>query len=190
MNTISTSDLFGLFANLNGATIINITTLSAVRMRKTGNPFVESGATVTKLTKRTCQFGYSYQNAVNNRLDKAGVEGEDFKSQPLAWGEWAVVNKIIAHKGKYYARCYANPNSGNKTSVSYFVNGIPATESELATIKQFEQTSESSSSRQAEAGLTENQVKPMNIDFGTIEGLKVNGTEYSVLHPERYALAK
>lgn len=178
MNTLSQNGLFELLVSLNGATIVNVTTISAVRMNKRGNPFVENGNEVTKQTTRTCQFGYSYENAVNNRLEKQGDE-RTFKSESLSWGEWEIPNKIIAHKGKRYGRFYSL-NGGNETTTIYFVDGVVASPEQVAIIKTFEVGHSHGSGRQAEEGLTENQVKPMNIALDTILTIKVNKETYQV----------
>ena len=52
-------------------------------MRKTNNPF--NGHKVQKLTIQTLQFGYNYENAVNNR-----IEDKTFVADPLKWGEWLI----------------------------------------------------------------------------------------------------
>ena len=141
-------------------------------MRKTGNPLAD--AKVEKLVSKTCQFGYSYENAVNNRLDKVGVT-EDFKADSLAWGEWLIPNKVITHKGKFYGRFYTMQNA--ECTTIYFVNGRVANPSELAIIEQFAYES-GESKKQAESGLIENQVKPMNYEFSKILSIRVNGQTY------------
>ena len=64
--------LFDFLLSLNGATIVELTTLSNVEMNKRNNPLYEHN--VTKRMSRNVQFGYNYENAVNNRLAKIGEE--------------------------------------------------------------------------------------------------------------------
>ena len=58
-----------------------------------------------------------------------------------------------------------------------FVDGHLATDSEIATIKAFSPTS-SWSAKQAEAGCTENQVKPRNVRLKNIVKLSMDGEVY------------
>ena len=175
--------LFDFLLSLNGATIVELTTLSNVEMNKRNNPLYEHN--VTKRMSRNVQFGYNYENAVNNRLAKIGEE-RTFTTSHLPWGEWAVlengkraVNKIIAHKGNFYGRFYVL-NSGTTTPTTYYVDGKPATASALATIKQFERKQvRKDNERQNAEGLTENQVKPFTVKFGDILAIKVNGIEHT-----------
>lgn len=177
MNAISKNGLYDLLASIKGATIVSLVTLSDVRMRKTNNPLI--GHSVQKQTYRVCQFGYSYENAVNNRLEKQGDE-RTFVAESLAWGEWAVPNKIISHKGEFYGRFYSMKGQSEHTTVIYFVDGVVANKEQMAIIKEFEQVSKSGSGRQSAEGLEENQVKPFNAGFKTILTIKVNGEEYQV----------
>ena len=103
MKNISEKGLFALLAGLNGATIVTITTRTEAKMNKRGNPL--AGHKVEKLTVVNCQFGYNYENAVNNRLEKIGA-GTKFKTETLPWGVWEITNKVILHNGERYARFY------------------------------------------------------------------------------------
>ena len=175
MNTIKTKmEMIDLLKSIKGATIVGLTTKTEVRMRKSGNPLASSK--VEKLTSKTCQFGYSYENAVNNRLDKIGSDNE-FKAKRLKYGKWLIPNKVITHKGKFYARFYTMENAG--CSTIFFVNGKVANPKEISVIEEFAYES-GESKRQSENGLSEHQVKPMNYEFGAILSMRVNGSEYSV----------
>ena len=168
MNALAT-----MLSNIKGATIMTITTLTAVKMNKRGNPLANEN--VTKLAIRNCQFGYSYANAVNNRIEKQSGEESNFVAEPRKWGKWVegMENKAAEHNGNYYGRFYLlNNNVSDK--VSYFVNGIPATAEQVAIIKEFTLKS-AESNRQAEAGLVENQVKPFEVNLDNILEIKVGG---------------
>lgn len=181
MKTINHSDLVAVLANINAAAIVALTTTTNLnkKMNKRGNPLVNE--VVTKLSERkNYQFGYSYENGVNNRLDAQGCEA-NFKAEPLAWGEWLIPNKVIIHKGKLYGRFYRMANSIEENT--YYVNGEKATAEQVATIKAFMPKS-NGSNRQSEAGLTEHQVEPMAIEFASIDEIRVNGETYKVSHNE------
>lgn len=110
---------------------------------------------VTKHTEGIVQMKYSYENAVNNRLEKQGDE-RTFEAQGLPFGQWFVPNLLIAHKGAMYLRFYLVKGSNLETI--YYVDGKPATETETALIKAYKAQRESNT--QSASGLTENQVKP------------------------------
>lgn len=133
------------------ATICTITTLTSVSMNKKGNPFKDTP--ILKYAVRNCQFGYNYENAVNNHIERAGGERE-FKSKSLPWGEWIVPNKTISFKGKVYGRFYVLPNAVVKST--YIIDGRVATKEEEAIIKSFEK-GRVSSARQEEKGLAERE---------------------------------
>lgn len=130
---------------------------------------------VTKLVKAQIQFNYSYENAVNNRLEKQGNEGS-FEADKLPWGEWLIPNKIITHKGSLYVRYYDYVGA-NKDS-NWFVNGTPATDEELDKIFTYLRSKDNSSKKQAEFGLIDNQVKPKVVKAENIISMRVGGTTY------------
>jgi hypothetical protein len=133
------------------------------------------GTIVTKLVRTDCQVNYSYQNAVNNRLAKQGNE-QSFVAESLPWGEWETPNKLISHKGTMYLRYYDVANADIQSV--WFVNGRLATAEEFLKIMEYLQSKKKGSSRQAEAGLTENQVKPKVVKLESILRLAVNGCEW------------
>ena len=111
---------------------------------------------VTKHTKGIVQMKYSYENAVNNRLEKQGGE-RNFKAQGLPFGEWFIPNFLIAHRGEMYIRFYTF--KGGNLETNYFVNGRKATENETTLIKAYK-AQKAESKTQSESGLNDNQVKP------------------------------
>lgn len=167
--------LFDILAAMNAGTFVRVNSVTEPKLLKRGNPL--AGAKVIKLTKATLQFGYSYENAVNNRTE------EEFKAEELPWGKWVdgQVNRILEHNGEYYGRFYEVKN-GNR-EVVYLVNGEIATEEQVEIIKQF--TPKSKSNRQEEVGIeVENQVKPRTYKFSSIVGLKCGELEYNAFEVE------
>ena len=181
MKTITTSSILPTLLSINNGSFVGVHSLTEPKMRKTGNPLV--GHKVQKLTVQTLQFGYSYQNAVNNRIDG----DKTFTAEPLKWGEWLVPNKVITHKGKLYARFYKVDN-GTAPSVMYLIDGVVATEEQEQVIKTY-LVAPAPSARQAEVGLTEHQVKPRDFAFDSIIGLAVNGEMYNIEKAEEVAVA-
>lgn len=169
INNFAVSSLMTMVMNLIGCVFAHITTETTVKIPK---KYGLCGV-VTKVVSKVVQLNYSYENAVNNRLEREGKD-RDFEAQKLPWGEWFVANKIIAHKGKFYLRYYDyNNNVLNKV---YFVDGRPATADELATIKEYEKASNKPSNTQ---GLSEeHEVKPLVVAEENIISLKCGEIDY------------
>ena len=130
---------------------------------------------VTKVVTTQMQFNYSYENAVNNRLEKIGCEG-GFKAEELPWGKWLIPNKVITHKDKLYMRYYAY--KGAKVDSVWFVNGRVATSAEMELIVTYLRSKNTTSKKQAEHGLVENQVAPKVVTMDNILALNVGGVSY------------
>lgn len=128
---------------------------------------------VTKHTEGIVQMKYSYENAVNNRLEKQGDE-RAFEAQGLPFGQWFVPNFLISHKGEMYLRFYLVKGSNLETT--YCVNGKPASETETALIKAYKAQRESNT--QSASGLTENQVKPCALSCANLIALDCGTFHY------------
>lgn len=169
INNFAVSSLMTMVMNLIGCVFAHITTETTVKIPK---KYGINGV-VTKVVSKVVQLNYSYENAVNNRLEREGKD-RDFEAQKLPWGEWFVANKIIAHKGKFYLRYYDYNN--NVLNKAYFVDGRPATADELATIKEYEKASNKPSNTQ---GLSEeHEVKPLVVAEENIISLKCGEIDY------------
>lgn len=129
---------------------------------------------VTKHTEGIVQMKYSYENAVNNRLEKQGNE-RNFKAQGLPFGQWFIPNFLIAHNGEMYIRFYTF--KGGNLETTYFVNGRKATENETALIKAYK-TQKEESKAQMEVGLVDNQVKPCALNTNNLIALDCGEYHY------------
>ena len=130
---------------------------------------------VTKKTEGMVQMLYSYENAVNNRIEKQGGE-RNFVAQGLPFGQWFVPNFLISHKGEMYLRFYTF--KGGKLETTYFVDGKPATENETMLITAYKNQRNASSGTQASAGLTANQVKPCALNTKNLISLDCGSFHY------------
>ena len=130
---------------------------------------------VTKRVSGSVQLFYSYENAVNNRLEAAGEE-RTFEAQSLPWGEWLIPNKLIAHNGEIYLRYYTY--AGGHLDTEYFVAGRPATDDEVALIKAWKESKSKTSHTQEAAGLEENQVRPCALNVKNIITLQAGKCQY------------
>ena len=165
------SVIFNALSTIKGCKIVNIEYSGEVKLLKRANPL--AAANVTKITKMTCQFGYCYEKAVNNRLERAGAEA-NFVAKSLPWGSWLEPNRFIEYKGAIFVRFYSLKNG--RASVRYYIDGKPASEAEIAIIKKFTPVRKESA-KQSEAGLTENQVRPFNVRLENILKVTCEGGE-------------
>ncbi len=157
-------DLVKIIERVKGCTFAEIEYISEVKLNK--GEITEIGGNVQKHVIGNVQLNYTYENAVNNRLEKQGGK-RDFVAEKLPWGEWLSFNKIIAHKGEMYLRCYTH--KGGKMNVTYIVDGVKASAEQTAKIKDIlSKKTKAISKTQAEKGLTENQVEPKNIKFSNL----------------------
>lgn len=170
MAKITTTDLMNVLANLKGGTIATLTSLTEVDM-----PNILGGK-VYKWCKQSVQVGSSYENSVNNRLERLGYY-RNFTSGRLRWGRWLVLNRIIVHRGQYYARVMKVANTNEQ--VIYFINGRQATQAESAIIKRYDTLT--FSQRQAHYGLTNRQTQVRNYHIENILALTAEGQTYEVV---------
>lgn len=166
--------LFEFICDLKGCKIAFVEYTSELKVPK---KYGICGVVEKKVSKQV-QIGYSYESTVNSRLERVGQDG-NFVASGLSWGSWVVgcENKIIEYNGSYYLRAYAM-RSNKKSEIIYYVNGIVASVDEIEKIAEYEKSKSYGSKKQAESGLLENQVKPMNIKFSNIIRLKVSKDEY------------
>lgn len=165
-------NLFNLVAEVKGCQFGTIQYISEGGIPKK----VLGGAIVTKLVSAQVQINYSYENAVNNRLEKQGNEG-NFVAESLPWGSWLIPNKIITHKDTLYMRYY--DFEGAKKESVWFVNGRVATSHEMELIVTYLRSKNTASKKQAESGLVEHQVKPKVVKMENILTLCVGGRTYN-----------
>lgn len=154
---------------------VGIVYVADVRMNKRGNPLADHN--VVKCVKTQFNFGIVYENAVANRASKEQGEKVEFVAEKAKGYEWECYPYLLraVKTNELQVRFYCK--DGAKTEVVYFVDGHLATDGEIAIIKEFAQTS-SWSVKQAEAGCTENQVKPRSIRLKNIIKLAMDGEVY------------
>lgn len=170
-NTINTA----VFAK-KGNGFVGITYVGIVRMKKTGNPLI--GHDVTKITNANYAFGNSYANSVGNRATKEQGEKVKYESEGLKGFEWIDYPYTMRNlkSGETYVRFYLK--DGATPNTAYFVDGKPATKEQIDIINMFKEKSGGFCYKQAEAGCTENQVKPLNIKLANIVRLTMDGETY------------
>lgn len=138
------------------------------KMNKRGNPYF---GRVTKISVAQVQYGYSYQNAVNNRTDE---DAPEFKAQAMSGAEWldGYENRLCVSAKGIRARFYRY--EGGKSKSIFLIDGRLASESEVAEIKSF-MPQRKPSQTQAAVGLIEHQVEPFAIYIDNILSIKGAG---------------
>lgn len=177
MKELSKEEFIELLKNTEPCEIELITNTDP-KLKKRGNPFVKNE--VIKHTEGKFNFGNSFKERVEEKLDQKGLIDTEYETGSLTWGKWVegAINKVIEHKGEYYMRYY---NSDEAPSVEYYIDGIKATDEELETIKSF-LPSKKSSSKQEDAGLEKKeQVFPLVVNFNNIVRIKIGDEEYNIL---------
>ena len=170
--------IYNVLNGIKGNSIITIKYKSNVKMNKGGRSQSNSlyGRDVYRVVDTQLQFGNIYENSVNNRGAKEQGEKINFETQPMKGFKWVKFPYFMEsiNSGELYVRFYKMKNSQvNKKEV--FVDGHKASEDEMAIIKEYEIKHSFYSAKQADAGLTENQVECRNIKLDNIMEICISG---------------
>ena len=159
--------------SVKGCQSVSVSYENEQKMNKRNNPYY---GRVTKRVVAQMQFGYSYENACNNRC----AEGVTFVADSLAWGAWVegLENKVIVHKEEYYLRLY--DINGKSPKVEYYVDGVIATSEQIAEFMAFVPQSKPSAKQMAHGIEEERQVMPRAIKLSNIREITMNGVRYNM----------
>jgi hypothetical protein len=167
-------DLFSLVKDIKGAQFAHI-----IYTADCGFPKKAGLGNVTKIVETNVQLNYNYLSVVRKRIERKGGDPNAFTEEKLPWGTWEIVNKVITHKGERYLRYYAI-NDGNPASVTYFVDGVPASPKQVADIKAYLASKDKSSDKQSACGLEDGeQVMPRSVKFSNVLSLNTDGETYA-----------
>lgn len=133
---------------------VEIITETIPAMRKTNNPFV---GRVTKITHYIDGvLGVDYQKTVNRRLAKNGLEANYQSEAPNGKKHYnAFFYQSLNDENVFYLKIGIYPNT--ITHSILFLDGQPATPTQIAQIEPFLQTKSNNVQKQADAGLTNEQ---------------------------------
>ena len=168
-----------IITNLKGCKVANLVTKTEVKGIKTFAKKVLDATLIEKVTDKQVQLNSVYQNRVNNKLDREGLDS-DFIADKLPYGTWYVPNKIIQTTSGALQLRYYLFNSTYRATTIYLIDGKPATEEQTKTIKAFlDSKTTKNSEKQAAHGLTDDkQIVCCNVGFDNILQLKVDGQIY------------
>ncbi len=160
-----------------GAVIVGIDSLTAVKAKKTGNPFGE----IFKQSRGVAIVGADYQNAVRREGERQGAEGAaTFQAESRPWGEWLVPSKVATHKGKFYLRTQSAPRQrkGSPWKVRAFRDAAGKFLS-AEEVKPF-LPDKGDSRRQAEAGLGE-KIEVREFAFDSIQRIRIDNRTFELV---------
>lgn len=168
---ISENELLDILMNVTKPTFTNILYRVKVRMNKTDNPYFEK---VFKTTRGNFFIGGTYQDMVNTRMEKEGIE-PNFESLECSVGKHYEGSKCVQFNEKlnrFYLQYFTFPQTSKLESVyEYEGNFI---DREL--FRSYE-VKKSESSRQPQ----ENKHIPQSLMLSSIMEISLNGNIYEVV---------
>lgn len=142
------SKISSLTKGVFGTTVV---TKTVPQMRKTGNPYVNRVEKIS--TYKNAILGVSYENTVNNRLERLGESAVYEASAPKGK---LYYNDFFYQSSKdenvFYLKLGIYPKT-TEISSEYYIDGRPATEQEIVELKSFMPNSDGEIKKQSEAGL-------------------------------------
>ena len=183
MSKITKKELVEILKNTT-ANKIGLTTLTVVKMKKTGNPLVSEQ--VQKLTSGEFEFGGSYQERLNESFDSSLGTVETKK---LPWGHWVegAEGKVIHHtktdkksgisSEADYLRYY---NNIGDIEVKTLVNGEDATEEQLKTIEEFSTSKKEKVYTTDKGNEVTTKLQTNVVNFDNIVSITIDGETYEI----------
>lgn len=169
--------LVSFVQTLRKGTLTTIVTNTEPRMRKTDNPLF--GHVRKQTTFNHIVLGVDYGTSVNNKSERVG-NGEHIEVEKPNGKSW-VIPQLILKSDKDENQLYLRTTK-RKTTIAesfYLVDGRPATEQEVAIIKQFLQAP-APSKKQAELGIAEeDQVEVRDFKVENILAIKQGAKKWS-----------
>lgn len=165
---VSKTEILEILKNVNKPTFVNIVSETKVRMNKTGNPYFDK---VFKTSKGNYFIGGSYEDMVNNRMEKEGME-RTFVSEECKVGDH--VSKCVQYNEKlnrYYLQYFTFDTSNIKSEYTFEGNPI-----DRNVFVSFE-VKKSQTSRQPQV----NKHDPKSFMIDSLKEVSMNGTRYEIV---------
>jgi hypothetical protein len=164
MKTITHKQFVEMLSARRGATILGILTETEPKANKTDNPYKQ----IKKIVHQTVVTGARYKEAIL----KQGAES--FESDPLPYGEYVVVNKVIKYNGEMQLRTVFR-NAPKPVKIQFVADG----EEVAREVVDKYLTKSKPSAKQERAGVTgKKQVKVRNYKLSNIKEVRMNGEKY------------
>lgn len=166
--------------NLKRGAAVRVTLYKETKMNKRGNPFLG------RVTERTIIGGWSvgtdYSTSCNNAAERSGST-ETFigkESWHRVYNEFFNIDK--ATESKFYLQLQRSAAQGAKSETTYYLDGLRATDEEVAQIKAFIPIKKhAQSSSQVEAGIDESRERFFKcIALANIESIEQGSFTYTI----------
>lgn len=118
-----------LLSGVQNGGLVTVEKEGDAKLRKTGNPLRDRK--VVKHSRFQIKVGCSSQSIENAKAKREGRPARIIGK--MSWGEYVANTPIIEYKGNHYLRGYWFKN----LETTYTVDGQPATDDQLATIREF-----------------------------------------------------
>ena len=164
---ITQQELLTLLMNVEKPTFTNIVSEVFPKMNKTGNPYFGK---VVKKSKGNYFIGGSYEDMVNNRMEKEGME-PTFESKECSVGEH--ISKCVQYNDntkKHYLQYFTFPTSKPSSTFEFEGNEIDKQLFESFMVKKSEK------SRQPQ----DNKHQPQSLTTTNIKEITLEGVHYEV----------
>jgi hypothetical protein len=164
---ITQQELLTLLMNVEKPTFTNIVSEVFPKMNKTGNPYFGK---VVKKSKGNYFIGGSYEDMVNNRMEKEGME-PTFESKECSVGEH--ISKCVQYNDntkKHYLQYFTFPTSKPSSTFEFEGNEIDKQLFESFMVKKSE------NSRQPQ----DNKHTPQSLTITNIKEISLSGVHYEV----------
>ena len=164
---ITHEELLVLLMNVEKPTFTNIVSEVFPKMNKTGNPYFGK---VVKKSKGNYFIGGSYEDMVNNRMEKEGME-PTFESKECSVGEH--ISKCVQYNDntkKHYLQYFTFPTSKPSSTFEFEGNEIDKQLFESFMVKKSE------NSRQPQ----DNKHTPQSLTITNIKEISLSGVHYEV----------
>lgn len=162
-----------LVQSIKGATFIGIDTVTEVKLK--GGKKNEMQGRVTKVMEGAAVQIFArggseggYENKVNRRLNKEGVEVE-FEVGPRTWGERRPNLPIVEHNGQQYLEViFEKPGNSH-----YLLDGQPIQAAEIIGLDE-------GPIQAGEQGGLDDKVMIRTFKFDSITGIRIGGKSYNL----------
>lgn len=179
MKKITHAQLVEILRARKGTFPVCIVALTDAKAPKTGNPFGK----IFKLSQSVGFTGAGYEGAVKREAGRQEVDAQDFKADPLPYGEWVIPNKVLIHNGNFQLRVQNAPGQKHPAKVLKYQDE-KGNELDRVVVAPFLPDA-GVSKKQVEAGLDEDKtIKVKNFKFSSIKKIRVGGKTFELIHPE------
>jgi hypothetical protein len=166
---VTENEMLEILLSVDKPTFTNIKSRISQKMKKTDNPYFEK---VFKTSVGNYFIGGSYEDMVNKRMEKEGIE-PTFKSKECSVGGHVEGAKCILHNqnlGKHYLQYFIFETSNIKSTYEFEGNEIEKQLFESYIAKKSE------TSRQPQ----ENKHRPQTFMLSSILEISLNGNRYVI----------